>query len=111
MMGSLKEVQRNWEILAQTDPMWAALMDPEKENGGWDAADFFAAGEAEIQTVVDHLSGLGLHPAFTGEALDFGCGIGRLTQALARRFSSSWGVDISPTMISLARQANNLPNC
>ena len=31
-----------------------------------------------------------------GRALDFGCGVGRLTQALAGKFSECDGVDIAP---------------
>jgi SAM-dependent methyltransferase len=105
-MGSLQDVQRNWEILAQADPMWGALMDPEKVDGGWEQDAFFAAGEEEIATVFDYLSTLGVKPDLDGRALDFGCGIGRLTQALAGRFGSACGVDISPTMIKLARDTN-----
>jgi ubiquinone/menaquinone biosynthesis C-methylase UbiE len=109
-MGSLQDVQRNWEILAQADPMWGALMDPEKVDGGWEPAAFFAVGEEEIATVFDQLSKLGVEPDLDGRALDFGCGIGRLTQALASRFNSACGVDISPTMIKLARDANRYPH-
>lgn len=39
-------------------------------------------------------------------ALDFGCGVGRLTQALANFFNMVDGVDISPSMIDLARKYN-----
>ena len=42
----------------------------------------------------------------------FGCGMGRLTRALAEYFPECVGVDISPTMITLAREFNHhLPNC
>jgi len=37
-------------------------------------------------------------------ALDFGCGAGRLTQALARHVERVTGVDISERMVALARQ-------
>ena len=39
-------------------------------------------------------------------ALDFGCGIGRLTQALAAHFSEIHGVDIAPSMIRAAQRFN-----
>ncbi|MET0447396.1 MAG: class I SAM-dependent methyltransferase, partial [Aeromicrobium sp.] len=39
-------------------------------------------------------------------ALDFGCGAGRLTQALARRFDRADGVDIAASMIALAEEHN-----
>jgi ubiquinone/menaquinone biosynthesis C-methylase UbiE len=38
--------------------------------------------------------------------LDFGCGAGRISQALARHFDRVIGVDIAPSMIALANQHN-----
>jgi SAM-dependent methyltransferase len=43
--------------------------------------------------------------------LDFGCGVGRLTQALARRFASCIGVDISEQMVRQAGLLNQYPHC
>ena len=110
LMGSLEDVQRNWEAYAAADPMWAALMDPEKRGRRWDAGEFFATGDEEIATVLGHLAKIGVEPDPGADALDFGCGIGRLTQALARRFGSATGVDISPKMVELAHGASDLPN-
>jgi predicted TPR repeat methyltransferase len=39
-------------------------------------------------------------------ALDFECGVGRVTQALCARFARCDGVDIAGSMIRLARQYN-----
>ncbi len=110
-MGSLEHLQRNWETFARADPMWAALMDPDRIGRRWDTDDFFAAGEQEIATVFARLASIGVTPETGGCALDFGCGIGRLTQALGARFDSACGVDISPTMVSLAREANTNLKC
>jgi ubiquinone/menaquinone biosynthesis C-methylase UbiE len=38
--------------------------------------------------------------------LDFGCGVGRLTQALSRYYDHVWGVDIAPSMLELAASCN-----
>jgi len=46
----------------------------------------------------------------TKKALDFGCGVGRLTQALAVYFDEVYGVDISPSMIELAKKYNRYPD-
>jgi ubiquinone/menaquinone biosynthesis C-methylase UbiE len=43
-------------------------------------------------------------------ALDFGCGIGRLTQALAPFFKNTHGVDISSSMIEQADKHNQFKN-
>ena len=42
-----------------------------------------------------------------GRALDFGCGVGRLTRALAAHFDSCDGVDVAASMIDRARELND----
>ncbi|WP_420485333.1 class I SAM-dependent methyltransferase [Iningainema tapete] len=39
-------------------------------------------------------------------ALDFGCGVGRLSQAMVQYFETVHGVDISPSMLKLADKYN-----
>jgi SAM-dependent methyltransferase len=105
-MSALQELKRNWEGLAEADPLWAICTDPARRNRKWERQEFFATGEHEISCVLDCLSRLQASLDRTAPALDFGCGVGRLTRALASRFSECWGVDISPMMIELARQLN-----
>lgn len=93
--------RRNWDDLAFLDPLWAILSDPARRFGGWDVGEFFATGEREISEILSRQ-----RPQHTEAALDFGCGVGRLTRALARRFDRCVGVDISPRMIELARTRN-----
>ncbi len=101
----LSTVQRYWDRQAHTDPMWAILTDPAKAGGRWDAQEFFATGVHEVGVFMKQAAAWGA-PASHRSALDFGCGIGRLTQALAGHFERVYGVDISPKMIELARQHN-----
>lgn len=111
-MNSLKELQRNWEGLAQTDPLWAICTDPRKRNSQWTQEEFFATGRKEIETVLGYGDRIGLCIDTTSPALDFGCGVGRLTRALAEYFPECCGVDISPRMISLAQELNrDHPRC
>jgi len=110
-MNSLKELQRNWEGLAQADPLWAICTDPQKRNSQWIQEEFFATGRKEVETVLGYASRIGLCIDTTSPALDFGCGVGRLTRALAEYFPECCGVDVSPTMISLAQQFNRDHPC
>ena len=101
----LRATQRNWELFARTDPLWAILTDSSKRGNRWSAEEFFATGRDDVALVLEQLAEA--HVAVNrGRALDFGCGIGRLSQALAAEFASVTGVDISPTMIELAREHN-----
>lgn len=101
----LKELQKHWHTYGEEDPMWAILTVPELKGGGWDAEAFFRKGELEIAEQLNHVSSLGISLK-TGRALDFGCGIGRLTQALCLHFEECHGVDIAPSMIEKARELN-----
>jgi SAM-dependent methyltransferase len=102
----LSTVQRYWDRQAHADPMWAILTDPAKAGGRWDRDAFFATGTREIGVVMEQAAVWGT-PASRRSALDFGCGIGRLTQALAGHFDHVYGVDISAKMIELAGENNH----
>jgi SAM-dependent methyltransferase len=101
----LKELQRHWNAFGETDPLWAIITHPDKRHGKWDVGEFFALGRAEIRNIWDYLEKLGF-PFPRAKALDFGCGAGRLTQALCEHFDECHGVDIAPSMVKLARQHN-----
>jgi len=101
----IRELQRHWDEFGKRDPLWAVLTSPAKKNNQWDVDEFFAHGEQEIDEVMRYLDTLGIDVA-RRRALDFGCGVGRLTQALARYFDRVDGVDIAPSMIELAEKYN-----
>jgi SAM-dependent methyltransferase len=102
--------RRDWEDLARLDPYWAVLTDERRRFGGWDAAELLATGADEISGLLSYLDGLGV-PAARHAALDHGCGVGRLTRALATHFEETTGVDISPAMLAEARELNSdVPN-
>ena len=107
----LKNLQKNWDQFGRMDPMWAVLTADDKRGRRWGTDEFFASGEQEIEEVLNHIQGLGL-PTPQNRALDFGCGVGRLTQALAGRFEVVCGVDIAPSMIEQAEKLNRFSdNC
>src|SRR5208283_1883232 len=101
----LARLKQNWETLAQLDPLWAILSDPNKKGRKWDKEAFFRSGEAYISSLLDEVTATGFQLVH-GTALDFGCGVGRLTQALCNHFDKCYGVDISSTMLDYARQYN-----
>jgi SAM-dependent methyltransferase len=101
----LGALRRHWDRLARRDPYWAVLTAADKRGGRWDLEEFFASGVAEIEAVLQRAADRHCDPP-RGRALDFGCGAGRLTQALAARFERCDGVDVSEAMVRLARQQN-----
>jgi SAM-dependent methyltransferase len=100
----LEELKANWNRFGIESPFSCILTQEEGEEP-WRPEDFFRTGEEEIARVLGHAAGLGL-PKTCHRALDFGCGVGRLTQALCRHFDECDGVDIAPSMIGFADQYN-----
>ena len=110
-MMNLKSLKNNWESLAERDALFAILTDQSRVGGKWKVAEFMATGETEIDTVMRHLASIRCIPNYGDAALDFGCGVGRVTQALARRFACCVGVDISQHMIQRAESLNQYAHC
>lgn len=95
--------KQDWEDLGRIDPEWAILSEPHKRLGGWDQDEFFASGRVEIDGALQLAAARGLAPG-GGRALDVGCGIGRLSAALADHFEEVVGVDVSNAMLDRARE-------
>jgi SAM-dependent methyltransferase len=103
--------RQDWEDLSVLDPYWAILSDRAGRFGRWDKDAFLARGEREIDAVLADGRRFGL-PRQRADALDFGCGAGRLTLAISRHFRHCLGLDISERMIGEARElAAGVANC
>lgn len=101
MASRVITAQREWEDLAHLDPLWAILTESEKKFGKWDRQEFFASGQREIDAL---MVSCGFNTGNNGRALDFGCGVGRLSKALLPYFGEVYGVNISEEMLRLARE-------
>jgi SAM-dependent methyltransferase len=104
----LSRVRNTWNTLGDVDPMWAILTRPDTFGGRWSEEEFFAYGLREIDDLVAKLKRLMLDTD-KACALDFGCGIGRLSRALCSHYRHVDGVDVASSMISLASERNLFP--
>lgn len=102
---NLTGLQRTWNELAKQDPLWAVLTDDSKKGNRWDPEQFFQTGRDEIAALMDDLAAFA-PDLRRADALDFGCGVGRLTLALAPHFDRVVGIDIAPAMLELAGAYN-----
>lgn len=102
---SLDHTRDVFEEWGRDDPMYAVLTRKGYADGGWDREAFFRRGREEIAEIMARVDGLGLRPD-RRRALDFGCGAGRLTQALAEEFDEVVGLDIAESMVRAARHYN-----
>jgi 2-polyprenyl-3-methyl-5-hydroxy-6-metoxy-1,4-benzoquinol methylase len=98
--------ESDWKKLGETDPYYGVLsIDKLKADKIDDVAKekFFNSGVVQVDRVFGVLKA---HHDFTphGKALDFGCGVGRITSALAPHFDTVTGLDIAPGMLAEARR-------
>jgi SAM-dependent methyltransferase len=97
--------QRDWDDLAEVDPLWAVLSDPSRRGGRWELDEVLATGPADVERALAVAQRLG-RPERRERMLDFGCGVGRVTRAFAARFGEAVGIDVSPRMVEHARRVN-----
>ena len=105
----------DWELIARHDAMWGVLSAEKYSKEKIDEAarrEFFQSGSEFVAERIARAEAL-LGPVRRGTAVDFGCGVGRLTMPLAATFRSVVGIDVSETMPSTARdncRANGIGN-
>jgi SAM-dependent methyltransferase len=101
---SIEELGQEWDALARTDPLWYILTHKDKVGNRWGTDEFFAIGEEEADWLVGYADRVSGGELRRGTALDFGCGVGRVTGPLAARFERAIGIDVSEVMVELARR-------
>lgn len=100
---SFDQVREDWTVLGAQDPLWAVHVAADKRGGRWDVEEFLDLGRTDVAAARERLARLGL-PTTWDRVLDFGCGAGRLTQALAEHAREVVGVDVSEPMLARARE-------
>lgn len=107
----MNEMRERWDLRARTD----AFGYIESVREVLDVDGFFALGEHFARVLVDPVLNRGVRPldkrglkgsdpVARGRALDHGCGLGRVTRALAVRFAEVVGIDVSPEMVQRAKK-------
>ena len=101
-----RDTDADWRELGATQPYWGVLTHPDYRTENLTPANleaFYASGGEYISDIVRRLKAATGKPA-GGQALDFGCGAGRLTEAMTAYAHPVTGFDISPGMLAEARK-------
>lgn len=94
--------REDWNELARREPYFAVLTEDRFLRGNFDEDSrraFFESGDADVESLLATIAstlGRSFAPA---TALDFGCGVGRLSIPLARRVGYVVGCDIANEMV------------
>lgn len=105
MKASITNTDDVWEWFGKNQPYFSVLVEAKYKNEQFNEEakkDFFSTGKAYVdfilRTIKEHFD-----TNFTRKrALDFGCGVGRLTIPLSAACKQVVGVDASPSMLEEA---------
>lgn len=103
----MDKIEKKWEYFGETNPYFAvSTFDKFKSENLSDAAltEFFESGEEYVERIWQEIENNFQSEFKPRRALDFGCGVGRITLPLARRCETVTGIDISENMLKEARQ-------
>ena len=98
---------RDWDQLGELEPYFSVLTEDRylKENLTSEALDaFYASGEEDVARLSALASGVTGKPFAPKSALEFGCGVGRLTFAMARRADRVAGIDAAASLLEIAQE-------
>jgi 2-polyprenyl-3-methyl-5-hydroxy-6-metoxy-1,4-benzoquinol methylase len=101
-----RDTDKDWQQIGDTQPFWGVLTVPEYRNDNLtpeSVETFYASGVEHVgwlSALVERHSG---QPLRATRALDFGCGVGRLTHAMSAVSDAVIGLDISEGMLNKAR--------
>ncbi|MFN9368777.1 MAG: class I SAM-dependent methyltransferase [Planctomycetia bacterium] len=103
----LQHVERTWNKLGQERPHWSVLSADAflPEHIARSAEAFYASGANDAARVVGALQRHGIAIPSIRRVVEYGCGIGRVTPYLARRFAAVTACDISESHLAMARDA------
>ena len=96
-----------WEEWGKRDPYFGVITNPKfrRDNLSAEAkAEFFESGRHHIEhffQVIRHHVDPAFHPR---RAMDFGCGVGRISIPLAAKVAEVVAVDVSPSMLQEAQR-------
>ena len=101
----MNKFKRNWEKFGEKDPYYWVTTDPQYKDAKLTEhaqKDFFDNADKYLDSIFKviqkHLDST-FHPE---HALDFGCGVGRVTIPLARYCTYVLGIDVAESMIAEA---------
>ena len=98
--------EQDWRRFGKLDPYYGVVSFNKFKNEHLNETTkehFFNTGVKHMQSCLDVAKAL-FSLGSGGRALDFGCGVGRLTCAMAPHFSEVVGLDLSPGMLTEARK-------
>lgn len=108
----LRGIAAAWKSFGEEEPYWSVLTDDQYKKDGIEKRlnSFYKSGDVDVERAVASLLRNGVDCSKIRRVTDFGCGVGRLSLALAKRFPDVTGVDVSEPHLVIAREQASVRN-
>lgn len=106
--AAMRRHREDWERFGAIEPYFAVLTDNrfrQKTLTSDSYREFYETGERDVDRFLALVREARGRPAKIRRALDFGCGVGRVSIPLARHAANVVGVDVSAAMLERAADA------
>ena len=107
-------VRTAWSLLGVEDPYFSVLTDPRYREQALSQLElieaFYNTGRWDLQRLERWLERSGISVKANGVCIEYGCGVGRISEWLANRFGKVIAMDISASHLELARRRANARN-
>jgi SAM-dependent methyltransferase len=103
LAAMFERIRQEWSKLGDEDPYWSVLTDEAYRGDALTQAQtaaFYETG-ADTARAIDVFAARAGVAIPTGRCVEFGCGVGRVTSHLAKRFDEVVAVDISPRNLEI----------
>lgn len=100
-------VTGQWEALGESEPHWSVITQEQflqERLSEEEVAAFYASGRGEVQQLAALVQRCGRQLDEFASCFELGCGVGRVTAALAERFREVHAWDVSASHLVLARE-------
>lgn len=106
MARLVARIEASWTAFGETDPHWSVLTQPayRRDRIAATAPEFYRTGDKMVDRLAAMFARAGADFAAVRDVIDYGCGVGRVSAALARRGRRVTGVDISAPHLAAARE-------
>jgi trans-aconitate methyltransferase len=106
LKGIAAKIGEAWTHLGNIKPHFSVLTDKKfsPEHLQDNINEFWASGESEYRNIQAVLARNGVEEVSRRTAVEYGCGVGRVTMALAGRFKEVHAYDVSPGHLKLASE-------
>lgn len=108
LVDCVAKLRSRYAKVGPTEPHFAVAVESIEALNSIDKniSQFWATGHVQAHKLLQPLEGFGLTGLDSKTAVEFGCGIGRLSLGLASKFKQLHSYDVSDSQITLAKKAS-----